>query len=109
MYLVAIAWLYVTLMMAVAEAGADNGTVLGAVITFVLYGLLPLSILLYILGTPARKRRLRVRQQRELQQAAPAPASVPASVPASAAPPDEGRHAPAAAQDAVVAPVRKKP
>ena len=105
MYLVAIAWLYVTLMMAVAEAGADNGTVLGAVITFVLYGLLPLSILLYILGTPARKRRLRVRQQRELQQAAPAPVSVPAS----AAPPDEGRHAPAAAQDAVVAPVRKKP
>jgi membrane protein implicated in regulation of membrane protease activity len=56
MYLVALAWMYVVLMMAVAEAMAPNGTVLGAVFTFVLYGVLPLSILLYLLGTPARRR-----------------------------------------------------
>ena len=41
MYLIVIAWTYVTLMMAVAEATSPLGTVLGAVITFALYGLLP--------------------------------------------------------------------
>jgi NADH:ubiquinone oxidoreductase subunit 6 (subunit J) len=62
MYLVAIGWLYVALMMAVAEATHSQGTVLGAVITFVLYGVLPLSVILYILGTQMRRRR---RQQAE--------------------------------------------
>lgn len=59
MWIVALAWMYVVVMMAAAEAMAPNGTVLGAVFTFVLYGLLPLALLLYILGTPARKRALR--------------------------------------------------
>ena len=36
MYLVPIAWIYVTLMMAVAEAGSSNGTVLGAIIMVLL-------------------------------------------------------------------------
>lgn len=62
MYLVIIAWLYVVLMMAVAEALSSQGTVLGAVFTLLLYGLLPLSIVVYILGTPARKRA-RARQE----------------------------------------------
>ena len=57
MYLVAIAWIYVVLMMAVAEALSSQGTVLGAVITFVLYGALPLALVMYILGTPMRRRR----------------------------------------------------
>ena len=56
MYLVILAWLYVTLMMAVAEAMSPVGTVLGAVITFILYGVLPMMIVAYILGTPARRR-----------------------------------------------------
>jgi membrane protein implicated in regulation of membrane protease activity len=56
MYLVALAWIYVVLMMAVAEGMAPNGTVLGALFTFVLYGVLPLSIVLYLLGTPGRRR-----------------------------------------------------
>lgn len=56
MYLVAIAWMYVVLMMAIAEATSTQGTVLGAVITFVLYGALPLSIVLYVMGSPGRKR-----------------------------------------------------
>ena len=34
MYIVPIAWLYVAIMMSVAEASNSNGTVLGAVITF---------------------------------------------------------------------------
>lgn len=56
MYIVAIAWLYVVLMMAVAEAMHADGTVLGAVFTFLLYGVGPLAIVLYLLGTPARRR-----------------------------------------------------
>ena len=59
MYLIAIAWIYVVLMMSVAEAISSQGTVLGAVITFVLYGVMPLSILIYIMGTPGRKRARR--------------------------------------------------
>lgn len=62
LYLVAIGWMYVVLLMTVAEALSPNGGVLGAVITFVFYGVLPLSILLYILGTPARRRALRARE-----------------------------------------------
>jgi hypothetical protein len=62
MHLVAAAWLYVTVMMALVEALAPNGTVLGAVFTFVLYGVLPLAIVLYVMATPMRRRaRLRAR------------------------------------------------
>lgn len=56
MYLVAIAWIYVVLMMAVAEAMSPMGTVLGAFFTLLLYGALPLGLLMYILGTPHRRR-----------------------------------------------------
>ncbi len=69
MHLVALAWIYVVLMMALAEALAPNGTVLGAVFTFLLYGVLPLSIVLYVLGTPARRsarRRAQARMQATL-------------------------------------------
>jgi hypothetical protein len=59
MYLVAIAWGYVALMMAAAEALSPQGTLFGAFITLMLYGVLPLGLLLYILGTPGRKRRRR--------------------------------------------------
>ena len=92
MYLVLIAWLYVTVMMAVAEATSPQGTLLGAAITFVLYGLLPMAIVGYILGTPARKRAIRARQQA-----------------ASMADPDAGGHAPAGTEHGAVAPVRKEP
>ena len=103
MYLVLIAWLYVTLMMALAEATSPTGTVLGAVVTFVLYGLLPMGIVGYILGTPARKRALHAKALAE-QASEQAPADAPAS-----AEPDAGSHAPAAAQGSAVAPVRKEP
>lgn len=55
MYLVAIGWLYVALMMALAEATSSQGSVLGALFTFLLYGLLPVAIVMYLLGTPARR------------------------------------------------------
>jgi hypothetical protein len=56
MYLVAIAWLYVTLMMALAEATHPQGTVLGAVFTLLLYGVGPLALVLYLMGTPLRRK-----------------------------------------------------
>jgi hypothetical protein len=87
MYLVAIAWAYVVLMMALAEALSPQGTVLGALFTLLLYGVLPLSIVLYLLGTPHRRRARRA-----------AEASAPPT-------PDGGSKAPAAP----VAPMRKEP
>jgi len=73
MHLVALAWIYVVLMMALAEALSPDGTVLGAVFTFLLYGLLPLSIVLYVMGTPMRRSARR----RALQQQASASAADP--------------------------------
>ena len=65
MYIIPIAWLYVVVLMTVAEATSSNGTILGAAITFLLYGVLPISILMYIMGTPGRKRALRAREMAE--------------------------------------------
>ena len=66
MYLVVIAWLYVALMMAVAEATSPIGTVLGAAFTFVLYGAAPVSLVVYLMRTPARKRAIKAREAAEL-------------------------------------------
>ncbi|KQM79865.1 hypothetical protein [Xylophilus sp. Leaf220] len=74
MYLVVIAWLYVTLMMAAAEATASNGSLLGALVTFVLYGLLPMGIVVYLMGSPARRRAIKRREAEELEKAASQPA-----------------------------------
>jgi len=67
MYLILIAWFYVTLMMAIAEATNPVGSVLGGIVTFVLYGLLPMAIVGYIMATPERKRRLKARREAEQQ------------------------------------------
>ncbi len=57
MILVALAWMYVVVMMAVAEATSNQGTWLGAVFTLLLYGALPLGIVLYVMNTPPRRGR----------------------------------------------------
>ena len=103
MYLVLIAWLYVTVLMAVAEATSPAGSVMGAIITFTLYGLLPMGILVYILGTPSRKRKIKAREAAE-QAAYDAGQAA-----AESAAPDASGEAPAAAQGHAVAPVRKEP
>lgn len=56
MWIVAIAWMYVAVMMSVAEATAPNGTVLGAIVTLVFYGVLPTALVMYLISTPARRR-----------------------------------------------------
>ncbi|HMW24591.1 MAG TPA: hypothetical protein PKC59_14260 [Burkholderiaceae bacterium] len=86
MYLVPIGWLYVALMMALAEGMASHGSWLGAAVTFVLYGLLPTALLMYLLGAPGR-RRLR-KAQEAAERAALAEAAATADAPPSApAPP----------------------
>lgn len=110
MYLVAIAWMYVVLMMTVAEATAPNGTVLGAFFTFVLYGVIPVTILMYIMGTPMRRKARLKRESQELAELRALHASstgelssVAAQAPASNQP-NAGGEAPADA----ITPVREK-
>lgn len=52
MYIIAIGWLWVVLMMAITESNVVAG-----VLTFTFYGLLPCALLMWLLGTPARRRR----------------------------------------------------
>lgn len=121
-HLVVIAWLYVAVMMSVAEATASNGTVLGAVFTFLLYGLIPVALLVYLMLSPARRRAAKLREAqaqaaaREAASALVSPAaqtSEPtaeaggafADAGASRLDPDASGQAPADA----VPPVREKP
>ena len=59
MYIVAIGWMYVVTLMAATENSIAAG-----VATFLFYGALPCSVLVYIMGT--KNRRLR-REFQELQ------------------------------------------
>jgi hypothetical protein len=74
LYLVALAWMYVVLMVAVAEAVSPQGSVLGAFFTLLGWGVIPLAVVLYILATPARRRARKAAES-------------------AAADPDGGRHA----------------
>ena len=96
MYLVAIGWMFVVVLMAITEAVSPIGTVLGALVTLMLYGVLPLSIVLYVMGTPGRLRARKAAEQAELVTRA--------SLQASAQPDGRGH----AAGDAI-APVREEP
>lgn len=109
MYLIVIAWLYVVIIAAIAEATSSVGTVLGAVITFVLYGAIPLSIVMYILGTPGRKRALYAQAMAEraaAAEAATAATTASAELPSTA--PDADGKPPATAQSSAVAAVREE-
>lgn len=56
MYVVAIAWLYVIIIMAATEP-----SITGAVMTFIWYGVFPLALFLWLVGTPQRRRSVRKR------------------------------------------------
>ena len=79
MYLVAIGWLYVVFMMAAAEAMSPQGTIFGAVVTFFLYGVGPSALVMYILGTPGRKARLRAAELAERNESSHAATAAPVS------------------------------
>lgn len=94
MYIVVIGWLYVALMMAVVEATSTSGTVLGAIVTFLLYGVGPVTLVTYLMLEPARKRRRKASAQAE-QLARAAASSQPDAGSKAAADP--------------IAPVREEP
>lgn len=117
MYLVVIAWIYVVLMMSVAEATNTTGTVLGALVTFVLYGLGPVALVVYLMRTPARSKALKKRRAEELArhhglaEALHEPGAEPSA--AASNPPDSSGHAAsgsvAVAASASIAPMGKEP
>ena len=88
--LTVVGWLYVALMMAVAEANHPQGSLLGAMFTFLLYGAGPVALIVYLMGRSARRAARRRREQQESL---------------ASGEPDAGGEAPADA----VAPVRKEP
>lgn len=65
MLIIIIAWLYVVILMSMTE-----NTVIAGVMTFLLYGVLPLSVLVYLLNTPARRARRKAAQAQEEAAAA---------------------------------------
>jgi hypothetical protein len=82
MHIVAIAWIYVVLMMSITER-----SVIAGIMTFLLYGVLPLLVILYLMGSPQRKRRRALAEKQEAEMQASS----------SSSPSPEGEHADAGA------------
>jgi hypothetical protein len=74
MYIVAVGWIYVVLMMSITEH-----SVVAGIMTFMLYGVLPLTIILYVMGSPKRRRSRKEieKMQRERMSADAKPAARP--------------------------------
>ena len=65
MLIVAVAWIYVVLMMSLTEH-----SVIAGIMTFLLYGILPLGVILYLIATPERKRRRQAAEKLTRESAA---------------------------------------
>ena len=106
MYLIVIAWMYVVLMMSVAEATHPSGTLLGALVTCVLYGVGPVALVVYLMGAPSRRKAIKAREAAETAEAT--------TLMPSSFEPDAGSHAAGGARtiatdtDTGIAPVRKE-
>ena len=92
MHIVALAWMFVVVLMTLAEATSTQGTVLGALFTFLLYGVLPLGIVLYVMGAPARGRARRAAALADSAATVPMDDTAMPSAPQG----DAGGHAPGA-------------
>lgn len=105
MHLVLIAWIYVALMMAIAEATHSQGSLLGAVLTFFLYGAGPVALVMYLLGAPGRRRAMKTREAAQT----PAPLLHPPPGPAAPSVQPDGRdHSASTTEADLVTPVRKE-
>ena len=96
MHIVALAWMFVVVLMTLAEATSTQGTVLGALFTFLLYGVLPLAIVLYVMGTPARGRARRAAAAAAAETETAAATLLDSATTPSAPQGDGGGHAPGA-------------
>ena len=63
MHIAAVGWIYVVLMMSVVEESFIAG-----IMTLFLYGVLPVTIILYIGGTGNRRRRRELEHQRQIHE-----------------------------------------
>lgn len=63
MYIIAIAWIYVVFMMSITET-----SVIAGIMTFLLYGVLPVSIIVYVMGTGQRKRKRRAQEMQRREE-----------------------------------------
>jgi hypothetical protein len=63
MHIAAVGWIYVVLMMSVVEESFIAG-----IMTLFLYGVLPVTIILYIGGTGNRRRCRELKHQRQMQE-----------------------------------------
>jgi hypothetical protein len=62
-YIVAIAWIYVVLLMALTEP-----SIVAGIATFVFYGAAPLALFLWLFGTPQRARFRALREQQRARR-----------------------------------------
>ncbi|MDP2961687.1 MAG: hypothetical protein Q8N54_02940 [Sulfurimicrobium sp.] len=58
MYIIAIGWLYVVVMMSITETSFIAG-----LMTFLFYGLVPLAVFLWLFGTPQRRRLMAAKEK----------------------------------------------
>ncbi|MDO9114445.1 MAG: hypothetical protein Q7U63_11715 [Polaromonas sp.] len=58
MYIIAIGWLYVVVMMSITETSFIAG-----LMTFLFYGLVPLAVFLWLFGTPQRRRSMAAKEK----------------------------------------------
>lgn len=74
MYIVAIAWMYVVVLMA-----ATQDTVLAGLGTLLFYGVLPCSVVMYVIMAPSRAKRKKSLEAQQRAQDASANSAPPAS------------------------------
>lgn len=72
MHIAAVGWIYVVLMMSITE-----DSVIAGIMTFFVYGVLPVTIILYITGTGSRRRQREQKNLQEMQERQQMPTSVP--------------------------------
>lgn len=87
MYIVAIAWLYVAVLMSLTEP-----SVVGGIMTFLFYGLMPLTLFLWLFGGKHRRQRRAYREKMAAQRAAIAAQQKAAEEPSAVA--DQRLHTP---------------
>lgn len=66
MYIIAIGWLYVTVLMAMTES-----SIVAGILSFIAYGLAPTALLLWLFGRPVRRRNSANKARRELPEPPP--------------------------------------
>lgn len=68
LYLIAIAWIYVVMLMALTEV-----SVIAGIMTFLFFCALPLTVVFYLMLAPSRKRRRAAEAKEKLSTALKAP------------------------------------